>query len=283
MQSKFWSILFGVVLGACFLSLVISPFVGWWLPENVASFGGEIDYLFYLILFFTGFFFVLTEALLVWVMWKYAYDPNRRAAHVEGNHKLEMWWTIIPGAILLYIAFTQISAWRDIKYQTSVPPADQVIQVSARQWEWRMRYPDETVPENARSWAENPAFGDIRDINAIHTWKDANVHVYLHTQDVLHSLFIPNLRLKQDALPGRTIHMWFKPTRANVKFDSSAGKTVQLTENKADEWEIACAELCGGRHYQMRGRLYVHESKADYERWLDHTRNIQKDTSGELE
>jgi cytochrome c oxidase subunit 2 len=283
MQSKFWSILFGAVLLACFLSLVISPFVGWWLPENVATFGGEIDYLFYVILVLTGIFFVLTEAILVWVMWKYAYDPNRRAVHVEGNHKLEMWWTIIPGAILLYIAFAQISAWRDIKYQTRVPPADQVIKVDARQWEWRMRYPGEMPLENPRAWAENPAYGDVRDINAIHTWKGANVHVYLHTQDVLHSLFIPNLRLKQDALPGRTIHLWFNATRANAKFDPATKKMVQLTENKADEWEIACAELCGGRHYQMRGRLYVHETEDNYLEWLRHTRELQQDTSGELE
>ena len=63
-MGKGWSVFFGVILLACFLSLVISPFVGWWLPKNVASFGGDIDFLFYIILYLTGFFFILTETIL---------------------------------------------------------------------------------------------------------------------------------------------------------------------------------------------------------------------------
>ncbi len=110
-MGKGWSIFFGVILLACFLSLVIAPFMGWWLPKNIASFGPDVDFLFYIILYLTGFFFVLTEAILVFVMWKYTYDPNRKATYAHGNHRLEVLWTIVPAAILLYIAFAQVPAW----------------------------------------------------------------------------------------------------------------------------------------------------------------------------
>ena len=76
-MGKGWSILFGLVFLGCLGSFIAAPFIsGWWLPENIASFGGEVDYLFYVILGFTGFFFVLTELILVYTMWRYAYVPG---------------------------------------------------------------------------------------------------------------------------------------------------------------------------------------------------------------
>jgi cytochrome c oxidase subunit 2 len=278
---KFWGIVFGVVLLACFLSLVLSPSLGWWLPRNVASFGGEIDYLFYVILVFTGFFFVLTEVILVYAMLKYDHDPERKAVYVEGHNKLEAFWTIVPAAILLYIAFAQIPAWANIKYQSRMPTAKDkekgylVCNVTARQWEWRVRYPHAIVPENEKYWAEHPDTNDVHDVNDLHIWKDAKVKVYLKTQDVLHSYFLPNLRIKQDAVPGKTIPMWFDSTEANCHWDDEAKRVVR-SETKDKDWEIACAELCGTRHYSMRGRLYVHPDKEDFEKWLRHEQERQQ-------
>jgi cytochrome c oxidase subunit 2 len=285
---KFWGVLFGVVLMACFLSLLLSPSMGWWLPPNVASFGGEIDYLFYIILFFTGFFFVLTEVLLVYAMLKWDHSPERRAVYVEGHNKLEAFWTIVPAAILLYIAFAQIPAWAQIKYQSRMPTPEkvaagdyQVVGVTARQWEWRLRYPTDVVPGNERDWAEHADPTDILGVNELHIWKGAKVKVYLKTQDVLHSFFMPNLRIKQDAVPGKTIPMWFEATEANCRWDNARKQTVLTDANgkdrddKSREWEIACAELCGTRHYGMRGKLYVHPSRADFENWLKHERQRQ--------
>ncbi len=285
-MGKGWSLLFGAVLLACFLSLVISPYMGWWLPKNVASFGGDIDFLFYIILALTGFFFVLTESILVYVMWKYTHNPNRRAEYVHGNHRLEVLWTVVPAGILLYIAFAQIPAWAHMKsaeptswfvygrFKVDNKAPDQVVEVTARQWEWRMRYSDPAnlAPLNAREWADNPESDDLHDVNSLHTWKDANVRVYLHTLDVIHSFFLPNLRLKQDALPGRTIVIWFRPIDSNCTFDETTGR-VKL--DPAKEWEIACAELCGPRHYAMRGHFYVHESREDYLKWLEYTKKAQ--------
>jgi len=285
---KWWSVLFGVVLLASFGLFVVAAFVpGWWLPAlaNADSFGWDVDYLFYLILGLTGFFFVLTEAILVYNMWAFAARPEQKADYVHGNHRLEMLWTIVPAAILLFIAFAQISAWNKIKLQSRMPTPDQVMEVSARQFEWRVRYPtaetrdrmhdewDDKRPQVADSWGRD-TLADIEDlhiVNEIHTWQGANTRVYLKTRDVLHSFFLPHMRLKQDAVPGKIIPVWFKPTLANAKWNDVTKKVDLLEEDgKPRIWELACAELCGWGHYKMQGRLYVHESRDSYDKWLKH-------------
>jgi cytochrome c oxidase subunit 2 len=298
---KGWSVFFGVVLFGTFIIWFIAPFYGWWLPENVSSFGGDVDNLFYLIFWFVGFFFVLTEAILVYAMWKFAARPGEKAIYTHGNHRLEMMWTAVPAAILLFIAVAQISVWEDIKYQKQMPSPDLIVSVLARQWEWRLRYPqdntrfhyDEKDADDkakkslvARAWAENPEFDDVHTTNELHCWagikdpitgnyKGGNVKLYMRTQDVIHSFTLPNLRLKQDTLPGKTIPMWFQATKANTRFDPTTGKLEELNPHQ-DRWEIACQELCGGRHYAMRGRFYVHEDKKSYEAWLAHARKQQE-------
>ncbi|MGL4555181.1 MAG: cytochrome c oxidase subunit II, partial [Gemmataceae bacterium] len=267
-MGKGWSVFFGVVLLATFLIWFVAPFYGWWLPDAVSTFGPDVDWLFYLILWFTGFFFVLTEVVLVYAMWRFAYRPGEKATYTHGNHLLEMVWTAIPAAILLGIAVVQITVWQDIKYQAQMPAPDVTVSVMARQWEWRMRYPVATdrftwkkeadkdaVRERmlaARGWAENAEIDDVHVANEIHTWAGANTKIYLRTQDVLHSFTMPNMRVKQDTLPGKTIPMWFKATRSNTAFDPATRK-LREPADRADTWEIACQELCGGRHYAMRG------------------------------
>lgn len=272
MQNKGWSIYFGVILLGAFLLFAIAPFVGWWLPANVSTFGPDVDYLFYVILAFTGFFFVLTEALLVYAMYRFAWRPNTKSQYVEGNHRLELLWTIVPAAILLFIAFAQIHAWETIKYKT--PKPDLCVQVMARQWDWSMRYANEPTPDNPRAWAEIPAIDDTYIPDEFHCWKGANVVIYLKTQDVLHSLFFPQFRLKQDALPGKTIPMWVNvPSSSNTSYDAQLGK---WEPEAGKEWEITCAELCGGGHYRMRGLVYVHETKEDYLKWLKHAQEAAR-------
>jgi cytochrome c oxidase subunit 2 len=287
------------VLLACFVSLAISPAMGWWLPKNVSSFGGEADFLFYIILYVSGFFFVLTEVLLVWFMWKYAYDPARKVIYIHGNKKLEGLWTVVPAGILLYIAFAQVPAWAkmksvegetswfaygSVKMKADAAP-DQVMTITARQWEWRMRYLTDAVPPEKgrdkvlKDWAETGAIDDLHGVNEVHTWKGAHLRVYLRTLDVIHSFFLPNFRVKQDALPGRTIPIWFKAEESNCSFDNKTGKWV-MDEKKI--WELTCAELCGSRHYAMRGLIYVHETKADYDKWFAEATKAQKATKHEM-
>ncbi len=287
-MQKGWSVLFGVVLLASFVLWAVAPFVGWSLPKQVSSFGDDVDYLYYVILALTGFFFVLTEVLLVYAMWRFAHRPGQKAVYVEGNHRLEIAWTIVPAAILLWIAFAQVRTWENIKYQSRMPPPDVVMQVTARQWEWQIRYPapgelkrlggaDAAEPAR-RAWSELPQFDDLSVPHEVHTWKGANVKLYLKTNDVIHSFFLPNLRLKQDALPGKTIPVWFSARESNVSFDKDFDRgTGRWREPAAEnDWELACAELCGGGHYRMRGRLYVHPDKSDFQKWLGYVEKQQR-------
>ncbi len=327
-MQKGWSIFFGVILLATFLIWFAAPFFGWWLPENISTFGGGVDNLFYAILGLTTFFFVLTEVVLVYAMWKFVDRGGEKSVYTHGNHTLELVWTAIPAALLLGIAIAQIGVWEKIKYQSRMPAPDLTVSVLARQWEWRMRYPldnqqfhyedeDQKAASNLKSrlWAENPNFDDVHAINELHVWKNANVKLWIRTLDVLHSFTLPNLRLKQDTLPGKTIPMWFNAEKSNCEFvvrERSTGKPVTLafnsktklvevvtpsgreplearvadlkgeletSGNKADNWEIACQELCGSRHYAMRGRLYVHADEKSYYAWLQYSRGAQKATS----
>jgi cytochrome c oxidase subunit 2 len=305
---------------AALLLFVVAPFVGWWLPKNVASFGDRIDNLFYLILAITGFFFILTEALLVYFMYVYAGRPKAQehpvghhyaekkvfwtsffksiarpvSSLLHDQHRVELAWTLVPGFILLYIAFAQVSAWQDIKDPANMPKKpDTTMTVTAQMFEWHVRYPRH-MPETNRlaSWAANPESDDIHVVNEVHVWKDANVKLYLRTRDVIHSFYLPNLRLKQDALPGKIIPVWFSPTEANTHFNSKTGrwednydpkerKFLNKTQDTTQIWELACAELCGWGHFKMRGKLYVHESKEDYLKWLRTEEDREAATTGQ--
>lgn len=323
-MQKWWSLLFGVVMGLAALSFVVAPFLGWWLPRNVSTFGSKVDNLFYLILAITGFFFILTESLLVYFLYTYAGEPGRRefvfghhyaekkvfwtsffkriarpiTAVIHDQHRLELAWTFVPAVILLFIAFVQIGTWEEIKYYSRMPrpgQQTQLIEVSARQFEWRVRYPS---PERLKEWSANPELAkdfaprdarelgahadDIYVVNEVHTVKDHRVLVYLRTRDVIHSFYLPNLRLKQDALPGKIIQVWFEANAANTKRQGDrwvdGGGSDPKTGAPLDRdqvWELACAELCGWGHYKMIGRLYVHETEADFLDWLESAQKAQ--------
>jgi cytochrome c oxidase subunit 2 len=278
----------------------ISPSMGWWLPQNVSTFGHQIDWLFYMILAVTGFFFILTEALLVYFMYKYAGVPGVRRLPMMSHtaeRKLELAWTIVPAGILLYIAVAQVSAWEEIKYYSSMPEPDgktQQMEISARQFEWRVRYPS---PERMASWTSNPKlagdFGgnphedDVWVVNEVHAYKGQNAKVLIHlrTKDVLHSFYNRELRLKQDAVPGKTIRVWFEATKANTRkygdrwLDGNGIDDQGRPNDRAEVWEIACAELCGWGHSKMVGRLYVHETREDFLDWLKFAQAEQRRTT----
>jgi cytochrome c oxidase subunit 2 len=319
---KWWSVLFGAMMTLAVLLFVVAPFMpdgGWWLPKNVSVFGGDVDFLFYLILAITGFFFILTESILVYFMYEYAgrpAGPEHPVGHhyaetkvfwtsffksiarpvttvIHNQHRLELAWTFVPAVILVLIGVLQIRTWEDIKYQSRMPKPGketQQMEVSARQFEWRVRYPS---PERMKEWsdnpqlaadfAENPHEDDVYVVNEVHTWKQQKVRVALKTRDVIHSFYLPNLRLKQDALPGKTIPVWFEATEGNTRPDGPGrwvdgdGKDPKTGEPKDRDqvWELACAELCGWGHYKMVGRLYVHETEKDFLDWLKHAQQEQ--------
>jgi cytochrome c oxidase subunit 2 len=237
---RLWSLLFLLVPILGVLCFALAPAYNMWLPRDVSQHGHMIDHLFMFILILTGVVFIATEIALFLFMWRYDARNNQDPIKfTHGSHTLEVVWTIIPTATLLFIAIYQMNAWADAKMRKpDIPPT---VEVTARQFEWRLRYP------GADGQLYTP--DDIYSVNDLHVPLNEDVLVILKSEDVLHSFFLPNLRVKQDAVPGMRQNVWFRPIEEG-------------------EYDLVCAELCGWGHYKMKGRLIVQERKT-YEQWLE--------------
>jgi cytochrome c oxidase subunit 2 len=208
-----------------------------WLPEDVSTYGREIDALFFLIYYITATTFIIVTVLMLWFLWRYRDRGNRRATYTHGNTTLEIIWTVIPAAILIVISFMSVSTWAKVKREA--PATDFEVGVTAKQFNWEIAYPG----PDGKLGSED----DVKFDNDIHVPANKIVRVHIGATDVIHSLFIPNLRFKQDAVPGRTILAWFEAT-------------------KPGRYELPCAELCGFGHSGMKGWLHVHTAE-DYSKW----------------
>ena len=253
-MGRIWSLLFLLVpvLGvAVFVFAVcdIPPLNGHWLPENINDHGLVIDKLFMFILYLTGAIFIGTGIAMFVFLWKYDAAVNKEnVKFVHGSHTLEVIWSILPAATLLFIAIYQMNAWADAKtrrptiQQSGVevlkPP---LAEITGRQFEWRIRY----AGRNGKLGDED----DIYQVNDLHLPVNEEIVLSIKSEDVLHSFFLPNLRVKQDVVPGMKQYVWFRP-------------------NQTGKFDIVCAELCGWGHYKMRGEFTV-ESRDKFEEWLD--------------
>jgi cytochrome c oxidase subunit 2 len=225
-------------------------------PENIGpEYSHEVDDLYRLILWIVAVAFVATEALLVFFLFRFRAKPGGKAVYTHGNHRLEVVWTILPAAILFWLALHQMGTWKAIKITRPDPKQGLVVEVLAKQFEWNFRY----AGPDGKFGTED----DIFSVNNLHVPVDTRVTVLIRSQDVLHAFFLPNIRLKQDAVPGLTIPQWFE-----------ARKTTETARKERGddkfEFEIACAELCGIQHTKMRGVLKV-DSKEDFWKWIDKT------------
>lgn len=251
---RIWSVLFAVVALAVVGVYVYAPFnPDWWLPPNVSArsplrFGADVDHLFLLILWITGITFIGTQIALVYVMWRYGAVPGGRASYTHGSQRLEVVWTIIPAAILVFIALYQMGTWSSIKFRSAQPKVKPTAEVVARQFQWLIRYPG----PDGKLYTED----DVHTINDLHFVKDSPVLIHLKSRDVLHSFFLPQFRMKQDAVPGLTIPVWFDA--------DTAGK-----------YDLVCAELCGWGHYKMKGSVTVHSTQSEFDEWMKNTAAAQ--------
>ena len=208
------------------------------LPEGVSSFSADIDWLFRLILWITGVIFIIVEGILVFFLIRYRHREGRRAHYTHGNNRLEVIWTIVPAVICVVLALLSRRLWADIKQR--MPEDAMQVEVTAEQFAWNIRYPG---PDGKLGTPD-----DIVTLNQFHFPVGKKVVVSLHSKDVIHSFFLPEFRVKQDAVPGMTTKVWFDASRVG-------------------QWEITCAELCGLGHYRMKGFLTA-DSPEDFEKWL---------------
>lgn len=209
------------------------------LPENVATFGEDVDALFYLILVITGIAFFAVQITLVWFVIRYRHREGQPARYTHGSNRIEVIWTIVPALILVVIALMSQKAWAHVRLD--FPKDPYVVQLEPAQFQWDIRYP-----------GLDGKFGnddDYMTVNKLRVPFGRPIVVEMTSKDVLHSFFLPEFRVKQDVLPGMTTKVWFEPVRTG-------------------KWEIVCAELCGLGHYRMRGEIHV-LPEAEFEKWRE--------------
>ncbi len=212
----------------------------WLMPETVSTFGPALDNLYYVILWITGIVFFVTEITLVVFLVKYRHREGRKAEYIHGSNKAEVVWTVIPFIIVMGLAIYSKGIWDEIRDPARIPPDAYQIDITAKQFEWNATY--------AGADGQLGTSDDFVSRNALHIPVDRPVRVNLRAEDVIHSFFLPQFRVKQDAVPGHMTPVWFEATRTG-------------------EFTLACAELCGLGHYRMKGTVTVH-SQADFQAWL---------------
>jgi cytochrome c oxidase subunit 2 len=262
--NRFWCLFFSLaaVITVAFSVAGTTSFVNvdpvrrWWFPgPSFSPLGAQIDDLFYLILVITSVTYIGVHVVLGYVLWQYGSGQRRRSTFSHGSHTLEVVWSIVPAGVLLFIALYQMDVWARYRVISTFDPdaaAHPVAEVTARQFEWRIRY-----PAPGKTLAATPQPGDLYTVNDLHVPVGKPVVIKLRSEDVLHSFFLPHLRVKQDAVPGLVIPVWFQADKAQV-------------------YDLVCAELCGWGHYKMRGQVTA-ERDEDFRKYLDELSKTQFD------
>ena len=211
----------------------------WSFPLNASTHGVGIDNMFWLIFWITGAAFVIVEVGVLWFLWRYRARDGHKARYTHGHLGAEIVWTIVPAITMVILGIMSGRMWADIRSPNSFPENALTIGVLAKQFEWNVTYP-----------GADRVLGNDDDFTIRNRFEfpvGEPIIVRLQSEDVIHSFFIPQLRVKQDAVPGMTIPIWFEAFQTG-------------------EFQIACAELCGLGHYRMRARVVVHEADS-FDRW----------------
>ncbi len=230
----------------------------YWAPENVTVGGAKIDGLLNFIFWLTFAVFVATQAIYIYYLVKYRRRPGVKAHYSHGNNFLEIIWTSIPTVIFLGLAIASNRIWSELH---ATPPEDALkVNISSYQFGWDMRYPGAdgklgsidvkqiTLENKFGLDANDPAAADDFTSMEFVIPADRAVHVYLNARDVIHSFYVPQFRIYQDAVPGRTISwVWFQVTRPG-------------------NFELACSQLCGTGHYNMKAPIKV-LPREEFDKW----------------
>ena len=243
------------------------------LPEASTANGRWTDQLFWFSMGLLSIAFLIVNTLIFYFGWKYQYKKGHRATFYTENHKLELIWTAIPAVIMAVLVFTGWRAWSAI---TSEASADaHKIEIMGKQFNWWVRYggvednkigkhnyklTDDTIGNPMGiDFSDEASFDDFMHNSEMHVVVNQEVSLQIRARDVLHSVFIPHMRQKMDAVPGM-------PTRLKFTPDKTTDQMRSDLNNPNFDYEIACTEVCGKGHFSMRLRLIV-EDQASFDKW----------------
>ncbi|RMG89693.1 MAG: cytochrome c oxidase subunit II [Chloroflexi bacterium] len=202
------------------------------LPTSASAEAGPIDQLFHIHFGFIAFFFSLIMVFVVYaaLVFRRRPDDETDGPHIHGHTGLEITWTVIPVIIVLGLGVYGTNVLVDI---TAPQPNEMVVKVHARQWSWSFEYPD------------------YENISSAELILPANqpIRLEMDSEDVIHSFWVPEFRVKQDVVPGRTTILRFTPTQAG-------------------DYKVRCAEICGKQHANMLAPVKV-LSDQEFTAWVD--------------
>lgn len=234
-----------------------------WLPPLASEHGAGIDRMIHYLLTTVGALFVIGHLALGYFIWRYG--RQGRVTFRLASPKTERRWSLVPVIIMALVAeggilVLGLPVWGKF-YASAAPPEAVTVEVTAEQFAWNVRYPGQdgifgrtdpkliTLDEPLGLDKTDPAVrDDVVWLNQIWAPVNVPVRIRLRSKDTIHSFFLPHFRVKQDAVPGMTIDIWFVPTAVGT-------------------YEIACAELCGFGHSEMRGLFHV-LPREEFQKWL---------------
>ncbi|MFO0566061.1 MAG: hypothetical protein U0263_10395 [Polyangiaceae bacterium] len=209
---------------------------------QASSFAGDIDGLITLITVLVGFWFLVAEGIFFYFIFKFKAKDGQKAQYITGEKKEEKKWVAYPHYAVLVcdviIIVFAVKVWMTVKQ--TMPTPDAKLNIISQQWAWSFEHPG---PDGKLGNDD-----DIRTGDEVHVEVGKTYQFNLVSRDVLHSFSVPAFRLKQDAVPGRIIMGWFKPT-------------------KVGSYDIQCTEICGVGHGLMPARIVV-ESPAAHAAWV---------------
>lgn len=200
------------------------------MPHAGSAYAGRVDSLYLFLFWVSAALFALVAGGVAWSIIRYRRRAgNERGAHLAENPKLEIAWTVLPTLLVILIFFWGFRTYMD----AAVTPADALeIKVVAKKWVWQFEYPN-----------------GVRSLNEVHLPVGKPVRFVMISEDVIHSFFVPTMRVKQDVVPGTYTQLWFEPKEIGVH-------------------ELTCAEYCGRGHSDMQGKIWVDDQKK-YDDWLE--------------
>ena len=224
----------------------------WWFPASISEHGPAYDRQFLLTIIVVGVAFVAAQLALGYAVWRFRdTGGGERAVYTHGSNRMEMLWTVVTAVVFITVALIGQKVWWDL-HMRDAPPDSAQVRVLAQQFQWNFHYPgpdgrfgrtdpklisDESINYIGLD-ASDPAAADDTVTQTLITEVNRPVRLNLAARDVTHSFWVPQLRFKQDAVPGLDVKVHFTP-------------------QKTGQYEIACAELCGQQHYKMRAYMLV--------------------------
>ena len=247
-----------------------------WLPAVASDHAAKIDSIIVLVHIFMAVIFVGWSAFFLYTLFRFRKKRNPKADYsgVKSHASRYFEVAVVAIEIVLLVGFS-IPFW--IAEVDALPTPEEnpfEVRVIAQQYAWHVHYPgsdglfgrtdialinDQTNPLGLDPDDPNSA-DDVYANNQLHLPVDRQALIHLTARDVIHSFGIPEFRIKQDAIPGMSIPVHFKPIKTTRVFREETGLERR-------NFEIACAQLCGLGHYRMRGIVIV-ETEEEVSEWL---------------